>query len=827
MPLKRYREKRDFSKTPEPLGKKARAGRIFVVQKHEARRTHYDLRLECEGVLKSWAVPKGFSTDPKVKHLAVMVEDHPLDYASFEGVIPEGEYGAGPVMVWDAGKYQVSWEGKVLSDKQIMEKLARGELSVEFFGRKLKGVYILIKRDGKQWLLFKKKDEYAGSESSWDENSVLTNRTMEQIENNLSISKPEIDLSGLPKRKSVLKPMLAETAPEAFDNKDWIFEVKWDGYRVLAECDHGRVRLNSRNQKDYTDTFSQVANDLKALDLNAVLDGEVTVLDEKGRPDFQRLQNHVKELTEHTVYFIFDILSLDGKDLTGVPLSERRRILEALIRSMPHVRLSQSIPENGKEFYRSAIAQGLEGVMAKKIDSKYWPGKRSVNWLKIKSKKTEDIVICGWNDLKTGAKGIGSLILGRYVEGKLEPAGKVGSGLTESADPLIKGFKKLAAQSSPFGIAIPEYKTSHWLRPELVALVEFTEKTEEGKLRHPVFLGLRDDKSAEDLYKDSLPKQERKFFSKTPPAEAGESKLFKSGRISFELTHLDKIFWPEENITKGDLISYYQSVASYLLPFLKDRPQSLNRFPNGINEQSFYQKNNPELPDWVTSVDLRTGDEGETIRYIYCNDLATLMYLVQLGCIEMNVWNSRRQKEEFPDYMVIDLDPEDIDFEAVIVLAKDIKKLLDKIRVKGFCKTSGATGLHIYIPLGAKYTHEQSRLFAEAIATIVAGANPDIASVERNPEKRQKKVYIDYLQNRRGQTMAAPYCVRPRPGAPVSMPLRWEEVKKGLDPRRFNIYNTLEKIKKSRGIWKPVLEKGIDLQKSLIALEKIHRSRFT
>lgn len=829
MGLKRYREKRDFTKTPEPKGGRRNRQSIFVVQKHAARRLHYDFRIECGGVLKSWAVPKGFSADPKVKHLAIQVEDHPLDYGGFEGVIPKGQYGAGPVAIWDRGTYFApGLDGKPLSEKEIEKKLARGEIVVELYGKKLKGAYVLVKRRGNQWLLFKKKDRHAGNEEGWTELSVKSHRTIEQVEQGIRVkaSKDSISrlLEGLPKNvmpKSI-RPMLAKVSEQPVERAGWSYEIKWDGYRVIAFIARGGVRLQSRNLKDYTEVFSPVASKLASIEHECVLDGEVVVLDEKGLPSFQMLQNYLRSGDGVLVYYIFDILHLDGRDLMRSGYKERRKMLESLILNEGTIRISATYEGSGSDFYKQAVLKGLEGVIAKRQDSKYLPGVRSDGWMKTKAKKTDDLVIGGWNYIKGKNSGIGALLLGRYEDGILKFAGKVGSGIEDAG--LKTRLSGLISDEPPFQEDVKE-KGVNWVKPALVCSVEFTEKTDDGKLRHPVYLGLRDDLSSDDLMKESMPKGESsaRRFSRQAPGGRG-SEIFKSKRAQFELTHLDRVFWPDDGYTKKDLVEYYRSISKYILPHLKDRPQSLNRFPHGLGEGSFYQKNNPELPDWATSMDLESESEGEVIRYVYCNDISMLIYLVQLGCIEFNVWNSRRIKPEYPDYMVLDLDPEGIGFGAVVEIAKIAKNLLDRIGAKSFCKTSGATGLHIYVPLGAQYTHEQSRLFSEALANLIHSQTSDISSLERRPAKRGGKVYLDYLQNRRGQTMAAPYCVRPRPGATVSMPLEWKEVNGKLDPSLFEMSNALKRMERKGDLWKQVLGRGIDMERCLKALARSRNS---
>ena len=805
MSLEEYQAKRAFDSTPEPKGKRHQpVGKAlrFVIQKHAASRLHYDFRLELDGVLKSWAVPKGPSLRPGDKRLAMMVEDHPYDYRQFEGIIPAGNYGAGTVMVWDEGVY-MPLEGE---DPQLLrDGLARGDLKFVLLGKKVKGAYALvkIKRPDQEnaWLLIKKADEYATeADVSKQDKSVVSGRSMEEIASSNKVWDSTVeqpDLSQLPRSAMPrdIKPMLATAAEKAFDGDDWLFEVKWDGYRAVAEVD-SKIKLYSRNQQSFNTQFAEVVEALSSLRVPAVLDGEVVAVDEQGRPHFEWLQNWRKAPQGQLLYCVFDLLWLDGHDLRAAPLWQRKEILRQILPESQVLRYSDHVRGQGVAFMAQAQTQQLEGIIAKHAESQYLPAKRSTRWQKIKTQLRQEAVIAGWTEPRGSRRHIGALVLGVYKGKELVYIGHSGGGPGATAlEDIYRRLQPLERETSAFKQPPKTNSEVHWVQPKLLCEVSFTEWTKEGLMRQPILLGLRDDKPARQAVRERAAEQEL---------------VVNRHRLRF--SNLDKVFWPDEGYTKGDVLDYYQAVSEYILPYLKDRPQSLLRQPNGIKGKSFFQKDVQDLPpDWVKTADIYSESNDKDIRYLICQDEATLLYMVQLGCIEINPWNSRLKKLENPDWVVMDLDPEAIGFEKVVQTAQTIKKLLDELKVPSFPKTSGKTGLHIYIPLGAKYSYEQGRQFAEIIARSVHAQLPKFTSVERNPAKRQGKVYIDYLQNRRGQTLAAPYSLRPAPGATVSAPLHWEELTAKSTPAAFNITNMPQRLEKVGDIWKPVLGKGINL----------------
>lgn len=845
MNLDRYREKREFEKTPEPRGAEERAlGSLrFVVQKHRARSLHYDLRLELDGVLKSWAVPKGPSLDFSSKHLAMAVEDHPLDYRTFEGVIPPGNYGAGTVMVWDEGVYHaVGSHGREENEKMIADGLKKGHLSFVLEGEKLRGEFSLVKLaraiEKNAWLLIKKNDEFATDEDiTHEDRSVLSGRNLEEIAEEApevgavwASSDKEIDLADAPEAEMPrgVEPMLAMSVDAPFDRANWLFEIKWDGFRALAELDDGEVRLFSRNRRSFNERFPSVVEDLMKLKRRAVLDGEVAVLDEAGRSDFQLLQKFTQTGKGRLVYYVFDLLYLDGRDLRNLPLERRKAILRKVLPDLPTVKFSDHVEEKGRAFYEAAARQGLEGILAKNGRSVYLAGKRSRDWLKVKIQARQEAVIGGFTEPRGGRKHLGSLVLGVYREGELVYIGHAGGGFDEVGLAAMRAkLEPLIQPESPFVVPPKTNAPVHWVRPELVCEVKFREWTGEGLLRQPIVLGLREDKPAKAVVRE-IPRSTSETLGESPhqaktasasifraPLREGEQIISVDGR-PLKLTNLKKVFWPDEGYTKGDLISYYREVASFIIPHLKDRPESLHRHPDGIYGQSFYHKNVRALGvAWADTLIVHSAGESRDITYFLCQDEASLVYLANLGCIEINPWLSRKQALDKPDYLVIDLDPLDVPFERVVDAALAVKETLEEVGVQGYCKTSGATGLHVYVPLGGAYDYEQAKEFAQIVAYVAHDKAPDITSVERLPERRHGRVYLDFLQNRAGQTLAAPYSVRPRPGAPVSTPLRWEEVHTGLDPHSFTIKNVFERLQTYGDLFAPVLGEGADLLSAL------------
>jgi bifunctional non-homologous end joining protein LigD len=623
-----------------------------------------------------------------------------------------------------------------------------------------------------------------------------------------------------------LKPMLATLTENSFTNSDWQFEIKWDGYRALAYVNKGKVQLRSRNNINFNQKYAAVYEALKTWNVNAVVDGEIVVVNEQGKADFNSLQQWQFEQNGQLLFYVFDLLYLDGLDITNEPLTTRREILRDIMLQHPLIRFSESIDEFGEQFFEIAKQNELEGIIAKKKDSIYQTGSRSKAWLKIKVQQRQEAVICGYTKKKDTDREFSSLILGLYEDDVLKYAGNVGTGWNDEMQKQLLGkmsrlvTKKCPLEKEP---ALADYPV--WIHPFLVAEIKYTERTSEGAFRHPVFLGLREDKLPIDVHEDEIineiePTNEKEKDNLVNTSE--EEALVTINEQELKLTNLKKIYWPKEKITKGDLINYYHQMAPYIMPYMKDRPQSLNRFPNGITGESFYQKNmSGKVDKWIKTFRRVSASSNEAKDFLICTDEATLIYLANLGCIEMNPWHSRVQTPHYPDWSVIDLDPGNISFEKVIETAIVVKKVLDALQVPSYPKTSGSTGIHIYVPLGAKYNYEQSKQFAELIANIVHHELPAFTSVIRNPEKRKDKIYIDYLQNRPIQTICAPYSVRPKPGATVSTPLHWSEVKKGLKLQQFTIKNIFKRVKAEGDLFSGVLERGIDLNDTLKKLSAL------
>lgn len=814
MGLREYIKKRRFKETPEPRNGKSFPHKKlrFVVQEHDATRLHYDFRLELNGVLKSWAVPKGPSLDPHEHHLAVQTEDHPFDYRNFEGVIPKGNYGAGNVIIWDEGWYEARTDTND-SEKELQKELKKGHLTFVLHGKKLKGEFALIKMhsDKKAWLLVKKDDKYATNRDITREDmSVKTHRKVTELNDTGSLEL----IKKAPKkaRPWQVKPMLCTLTDEPFDRENWLFEVKWDGYRAIGSKHKDSVELYSRNHLDFTQKYPPVAEALRTLKHDVILDGEIVMTDSDGVPHFEWLQNYAKSQASskgHLQYQVFDILWCDGHDLRDLPLHERKAILKAIIPTENLIRYSDHVENNGLALFKEMRHRGLEGMVAKHADSPYNEGLRGNNWLKVKTHLRQEVVIGGYTEPRGSRKYLGALIVGVYTnEGEFVYTGHSGGGIPDKARKQLHDMlMKLERKSSPFLIEPKPNAPVHWVTPKVVCEMSFSEWTSDGYMRHPQFEGLREDKASINVRRE-VPKH------RTP------AKPPISTKVPFDLTHPDKVFFPKYRYTKGDLFHYYESVADYILPYLKDRPLSLNRMPDGITGMSFFQKNNEHLPDWVPHADIFSDSNNDTLRWIVGGNLNTLLYVVQLGSIEINPWNSRVNHLEKPDWIVIDLDPHKVPFEKLIEIARTVKTVCDEWRIPTYPKTSGKSGLHIYIPLSAVYTFEQGKNLAHLIALEVHSRQPGITSVERNPEKRKSQLYLDFLQNREGQTLAAPYSVRPTQDATVSTPLHWDEVKPGLKPTDFTIQTIGKRLNRVGDLWKPVLGKGINLQKVLGAMEK-------
>lgn len=911
MGLSKYREKRSAGKTPEPFGGRSSGKELrFVVQKHDASHLHYDFRLEMNGVLKSWAVPKGPSMDPSIKRLAMMVEDHPYDYRNFEGIIPKGQYGGGTVIVWDEGSYEAlapETNDVAKMDKNLRHQLYSGKLKFRLFGEKLKGEFALVKaygRGGNEWLLMKLEDQYATSKDVIaKDKSVLSGKTIAEMEkspdkvygqpvvkkNSISKNKgkksrnaAEIisnQLEEVPRKKkaetqkqaynitdllkkspkqvfyTTVQPMLATLIDKPFDDQNWVYEVKWDGYRALAFMKNGKIELKSRNDKSFNEKFYPVYDTLKSIAINAILDGEIVVLEKNGTANFAALQNWRSEADGDLVYYVFDILWYDGKDLKGLSLLERKAILKEVMPQNDLILLSEHFDTSGVGFLNEAKKLGLEGIMAKRKESVYHIHERSSDWLKIKANRRQEVVIGGFTKNEGSSKLFSSLLVGLYEGKKLIYTGKVGTGFSAKLQQeLMAQFKPLVTKNSPFDDEPDINKSSRfrprpphaavtWLHPNLVCEVSFTEMTGDGVMRHPSFVGMRNDKNAqkvileeEQAVNEIIGKQSKEGDGMRKNSKEGSSdkknyktmlnpkdktQIQKVNGHELKFTNLDKLFWPDEKITKRDLINYYEQAAPFILPYLKDRPQSMNRYPNGIKEEGFYFKDVTDTaPEWAETYLYQSEADGRDRHYLVGKDEATLLYMANLGCIEMNPWSSTVRKPDNPTFCIIDLDPDKNTFDQVIETAQLTKQLLDDMGVPSYCKTSGSTGLHIYIPLGNKYNYDQSKEFAHIIVTLIHAELPDYTSLERTVRDRKGKMYLDFLQNRPHATIAAAYSVRPKPGATVSMPLHWDEVKKGLKISDFTLFNAIERMHELGDIFKPVLGKGIDLKKVIDTLSK-------
>ncbi len=851
--LSTYRAKRSADRSPEPVGSvSADQGRLFVVHKHAARQLHFDLRLEMDGVLRSWAVPKGPSYDMADKRLAVNVEDHPLEYGDFEGIIPAGNYGAGGIIVWDRGEWVALEDHK--------EGLEKGKLLFELKGYKLHGKWTLvkIKRSERDWLLIKERDAWVKSPGDqFPEESVLSGLTVEEVkagDTPASKVRRALESEDVPRTEVVpasVQLTLAESRDEAFTRDGWLFELKLDGYRLLAAKAHGEALLLTRNGNDYTSVFPEVARAIKALPFEfGIVDGEVVVLDESGKPSFSRLQRRGRLTAPGDVrraavelpaaFFVFDLIAFEDFDLRSLPLLRRKELLTDLIPKLGAVRYLSHIEREGEAFLKEVAAMQLEGIIAKKADAPYRAG-RSPQWLKMKAEKSGDFVIVGFTAPKGSRSGIGALQLADYVNDTLVYAGRAGTGFN---DKLLRDLRTLLeplVRSSPpcFGPvtapnaeplpseAIPETKTTTWVEPVHVCEVRFREWTPDGVLRHPAFLRMRDDKGPHDCTRQGW--QAIAEDTPTGPAVAETSSAAepppaptRPAQKTISLTNLKKVFWPVEKYTKGDLIEYYRGIAPWILPYLRNRPVVMTRFPDGIDGKSFYQKDAPEFaPDWIRTVGIWSEDTQREIRYFVCDDEESLIYIANLGSIPLHIWMSRADSLQLPDWCVVDLDPKEAPFSDVIQAAQVLHQLCQESGLPDYVKTTGKSGLHILLPLGKQLTYEQTRTLGELLARLVIKQLPNTTTITRHVTKRGDKVYLDYLQNRTGQLIVAPFSVRPLPGAAVSMPLTWDEVNESLDPRAFTIKTALLRMERlGADPVLPVLGETPDLMK---VLEKLGR----
>jgi bifunctional non-homologous end joining protein LigD len=874
-PLETYRKKRDPDRTPEPFGGRSpSSGRLFVVQKHAARRLHYDLRLEMDGVLKSWAVPKGPSLHPEEKRLAVHVEDHPIEYGDFEGVIPPGNYGAGSVIVWDNG-----WYRSAKPQQDLLDQLARGKVEVEIFGHKMRGRWTLARMSGKdrEWLLLKKADGAAQPPETAElteryPQSVISGLTVEEMANpsgRLAAVRARLDELGVPRGQVNARAQaftLATLVERPFSDPAWLYEIKYDGVRVLASRADDRVTLYGRSGQDTTGRYPEVVRALRALPIERfVIDGEVVALDEAGRPSFQRLQPRMALTDPREIAFaaaqrpavgvFFDCLMLDDRDLRRLPLVDRKECLRLLVPALGPARYGDHVMEAGEAFFEAASEQRLEGIVAKRARSLY-TGTRTRDWIKIKCQRGQEFVIGGYTDPQGSRGHFGALHLGLYDGPASAPrlvyVSKVGTGFDQAAlESIWKRLQPLVRPTPPFEAGpIPTGRGHHWTEPRLVCEVRFSDWTDDGGIRHPSFLGLREDKKPTECRREgsepleAVPPPEPGLHDAEQPAASSQPKGAGQEAVGglgggaasappqseqevpvsaltgqprpFKPTNLKKIFWPAEGYTKGDLIAYYEGVAPLMLPYLKDRPLVLTRFPDGITGKSFYQKDAPDFaPDWVRTERIYSKDTERDIAYLVVDDLEMLRYVANMAAIPVHVWASRIPSLERPDWLVLDLDPKGAPFTDVVKVALALQRILDGLELPSYVKTSGATGLHILLPLGARYTYEQTRNFARLLAVLGVQAEPEISTVARPLKSRGGKVYIDFGQNGHGQTIVAPYSLRPLSGAPASCPLEWREVTPSLDPARFNLATIAARFEKMADPLTPVLRGAIDIGAAL------------
>lgn len=872
MALEAYKQKRKLTKTTEPSGGLATGKKLqFVIQKHAASHLHYDFRLEIRGILKSWAVPKGPSMDPAVHRLAMLVEDHPYDYKDFEGVIPEGNYGAGTVIIWDHGTYETveNAPDKKALEKLLLKQFYGGTIKIILHGKKVKGAFMLRRapeRGETSWLLTKLKDEFATkADIASKDKSVVSGETIESLSvdpsakiwksnrraSKNSSSKKAQAVPDMKKGKKEampvsVSPMLATLTKNPLDDPKYLYEIKWDGYRIIAYADGKKVRLDSRSTLDYTQKYPPVVKALKELKHKMVLDGEVVVFNEEGKPDFDALQKYNGHNTPIS-YCVFDILWLDGYNLMQLPLEDRKVILKELVEGNEVIKYSESF-DNGPELYEEMLKLDLEGIVAKKKDSEYLPGIRGNEWLKTPTRRRQEFVIGGWAESDRG-RSFKSLLFGAYNKGKLEWIGRSGGGYKEKDMPAILAqLKKRETEESPFVNKVLDTKgaKTHWVKPELVANFEFATWTKTGRIRKPAtFLGFRKDKKAKQVVREvpksielieeeiheepetqkssstlsSSKNSNWRVLEKTKPSSAED---FKLDDCTIQLTDVDRQVW--KGIPKAQLIEYYHSVAKVMLPHLKGRPQSLHVNPNGANAPGLYIKDmegrQPECAEIFTDKRRhpKPGKRNQ-IDYLVCNNEATLLYMVNLGCIDINPWMSRTSNPEQPDFINIDLDPSDGDFKKVIETAQAAKEVLSKRSITSFVKTSGKTGLHIYIPVTG-ISFPEARNFSEQLGEEIQGLVPEISTTTVSINQRGKKLYIDPSQNDYADTLAAVYGVRPNHLPTVSTPLEWKEVKPGLKADAFTIETIKARIDKKGDLFADSLNPRLQ-SKNYKSLQKI------
>ena len=874
--LGEYDQKRDRQATPEPFfeatgGSGLAVGGLFVVQKHAARRLHYDLRLELDGVLLSWAVPRGPSLDPADKRFAVQTEDHPFEYGDFEGVIPEGSYGAGAMIVWDRGIW--------VPVEEPFAGMESGKLLFELRGYKLRGLWTLFrlkppaihrgkdKNEDRNWMLMKKPD-HASQKNPEDapdvhglaEESVLSGLTVEELaggKEQIEALKAQLEPQNVPQLGkdnkldlTKLDLMLAQPGDTPHSREDWIYELKYDGYRLLAAVREQQPFLRYRHGLDATHLFPEIARALSSHPADSmVLDGEVVVLRDDGRPSFNGLQQRAMlsraldieraALENPATLFVFDLLELCGYDLRALPLLERKRLLQELLPTVGPVRYLDHIPGMGKEFFAQIEKMGLEGMVAKKADSP-WVSRRSEDWIKYRVDRTADFVIVGFTAPKGNRSGFGALHLAAWsdqqdsVEGEgLVYAGRVGTGFnTAQLEALHETLKARERKTPPCRGDVPTQPQHHWVEPELVCEVRYKEWTGAGLLRHPVFLRMREDKPIYECTFDALgehgpgretapPEPASSTASQPVDGKTDQTQTFEPAP-KLRFTNLDKIFYPELGLTKGDLIEYYRRVAPGMLRYLEERPIVLTRYPDGIHGKSFFQKNAPDFaPDWIRTETVYSRGSERDIEYFVCNDQDSLLYLANLGALVLHVWSSRMSTLAKPDWCILDLDPKDAPFADVVTVALEIRKLCEEIGMPSYVKTSGSSGLHVLLPLGQQINYEQSRALGQLIGTVICARQPEIATIVRNPAKREGKVYVDYVQNGHGRLLVAPFSARPKASSSVSTPLFWDEVNQDLSIDQHTLTSVPERLEGlDEDPLAPVLEDTPDLLAVLTALQE-------
>ncbi len=810
-----YKKKRDFERTQEPSGKtsaKVSQKLRFVVQRHHASRLHYDFRLELDGVLKSWAVPKGPSLYPKDKRLAVQVEDHPIDYAVFEGIIPKGNYGAGVVSIFDSGYYDFV---DCASAQEFLENLEKGSLKFKLHGHILKGEFALVRikgDDDRSWLLIKHKDRYATEEPFNSEDKV--NDKIKQA--GLTFKDTKGKKAAVQKnhhdqkeKEAIPKPMLTKLVDQIPEGSDWIYEKKYDGFRIIAVRKGEEVQLYSRNGKNMNNLFPSLVEELRSFDKSMSLDGEIVIEDKSSEAYFQFLQSGEPIPSSLRLrYYVFDLLQLEGEDLTGYMLEERKELLSLLVKRMKKkkiVHLAQQIHGSAKTIQKLAETKRWEGIVAKSKESIYQEGKRNSLWAKFKLRQSQEAVICGYTKPQGNRSYFGALVLGVYKGNELRYIGNCGTGFDEKAlKELYAQMEGLRTAAKPFsvGVTVAKEKDLTWIKPIIVCEVYYSEWTQDKHLRHPIFKGIRKDKDPQEVEIEKSMKEEENDV------------LITLGRKKIQLTNLNKVYWPEEGYIKGQMIAYYEQLAPHILPYIKNKPISLHRFPNGITKAGFFQKDvdTDKIPNWVKTNAIYSESTDKDVDYIICNDKATLLYITNLGSIEINPWLSTYQKQEYPEFAVLDLDPNGADFQEVIKVARTAHDIFVQMGIKPFLKTSGSTGLHIYIFLKQKYTFEIVRDFVEWIGQMVHERHPQTTSLVRDPKKRKELIYLDFLQNRRGQTVVAPYSLRPKAKATASAPLFWEELTPQLRIVDYTIKTMIQRIEKDEDPWKAIWDSPVNIK---------------